>query len=198
MSRSTADGLDELLSLLPPGSALPRTPASNTGRFLRPIAAELALVEADWERLLGQISPASATDLLADYERVLGPDPCKRDTALLSVAERQVLANLRWTANGDPTPAEFVALAAALGFVVVVETFTPPSCGDAECGAEECAPASEAYGWTIHAAPTAIHEAECGATECAEELGRIDVPDIECTLRQWVPLHTFVAFVYDL
>jgi len=198
MSRTTADCLAELLSLLPPGSALPRVADSNTGRFLKPIGAEMALIEADWERLLEQISPANATDLLPDYERVLGPDPCKRDTALLSVAGRQVLADLRWTANGDPTPAEFVALAAALGIAVTVETFTPPSCGDAECGADECAPAAEAYGWIIHAAATAIHEAECGATECGEELGRIDVPDIECTLRQWVPLHTYVAFYYDL
>jgi uncharacterized protein YmfQ (DUF2313 family) len=198
MSRGTEDCLAELLALLPPGHGLPRTAESNTGRFLRPIAAELALVEADWERLLGQVTPANATDLLADYERVLGPDPCRRDTALLTVAERQVLADLRWTANGDPTPAEFVALAARLGIAVVVQTFTPPSCGVAECGADECAEADQAYGWTIHAAPAAIHEAECGATECGETLGRIDVPDIECTLRQWVPQHTLCVFVYDL
>ena len=188
MSRTTEDCLAELLSYLPGGNALTAEPDSDEGRLLRP----------DWDRLLGQISPANATDLLADYERLLGPDPCKRDTALLPPAQRQGLAQLRWTANGDPTPDEFVRLAELLGQVVVVETFTPPRCGPVRCGAARCAQPEAAYGWKIHLAPSRVSHARCGAARCGERIGVIEPAGIECDLRQWVPQHTLCVFVYDL
>ena len=196
MSRSADAILAELMSLLPPGSALPRDPASNTGRFLAPIAAEMATIEADWDRLLGQITPGNATDLLPDYERVLGPDPCGRDLVLMTPAERQINADLRWTANGDPTPAEFVGLAARLGIAVRVETFTPPRFGGAVFGRRRGL-GPQAYGWKIHAAPTAVIKARFGRARFGQPRGRIVPPLIECVLRQWVPLHTLAAFVYD-
>jgi uncharacterized protein YmfQ (DUF2313 family) len=149
-------------------------------------------------RLVAQSAPAVAEELLADYERVLGPDPCRRDVTLLPVAQRQARADLRWNAGIDPTPAQFVRLAAQLGASITVETFLPPRSGTARCGAARCAPPTEVYGWKIHLAPSRVVRARCGATRCGEPIGAIQANGVECDLRQMVPQHTLCVFVYDL
>lgn len=196
MTRAAADCLAELLALLPPGRALARVPDSNTGRFLAPIAAEIAALEATRARLLAQISPGNAVELLEDYERILAPDPCARDLALETLDQRQRYAELRWNPPLDPTPATLVALAALLGVAVTVETYQPDVCGAGECG-DEMGDEPEAYTWLIHAPLTALIDGECGASECGEPINDFTAPLIECVLRQWVPVHRLAVFSYS-
>lgn len=195
MSRGTDAVLAELLALPPPGWAWPRSPDSNLGRALRPVAEELARIEAAAEVLAGQVVPAAGTDLLADYERVLGPDPCGRDLALTDLAQRQAIAQQRWTALGDPTPQFFVDLAAGLGVAITIEEMVPSVCGDAQCG-DLLTPQDQAYAWVVHLPAAAVIEAECGAATCGDYLGQIIDPGVECPIRQWVPRHTLCVFSY--
>lgn len=182
MSRTTDAMLAELLAQLPAGEALPRDPDSNVGKFLRPIAAELSAFEQKREELLAQFSPLTAVELLPDYERILGPDPCKADTASLPIEERQRRAEVRW--NGSTyqlSPQTLVAVAATLGVTINVEIFTPDVCGGGECGEEtEIGPETEVYGWWVHAPAD------------ASEAG------LECVLAQFVPPHRYLLITYDL
>ncbi|MBX9593320.1 MAG: DUF2313 domain-containing protein [Roseomonas sp.] len=196
MTRAAEDCLAELLALLPPGRGLARVAASNTGRFLKPIAAEMAALEATRARLLAQISPGNAVELLEDYERILGPDPCARDLVLETIDQRQRYAELRWNPPPDPRPATLVALAAMLGVAITVETFDPDVCGAGECG-EEMGPETEAYTWLVNAPLTALIDGECGAGECGEPINDFAAPLIECVLRQWVPVHRLAVFSYS-
>jgi len=197
MSRAPDDCLDELLSLLPPGDALPRDPASNVGLLFAPLAAEVAGFEATRQRLLIQTSPINAVELLEDFERVLGPDPCKADVQLQSLDQRQRYADYRWNAHWDATPAALVLAAAAVGVSVTVDTFDPDMCGAGECGLGECGPETEAYGWVVHAPTYALIDGECGASECGDWINEAAVPALDCILGQWVPLHRRLLVVFD-
>lgn len=198
MSRSTADMQQELLAGLPPGQALPTDPDSVVGRVMRPIAEELAAFEATRERLVAQISPINALELLPDYERILGPDPCRRDLDSLSIDQRQRFAELRW--NGPSTdlgPDALIAAAATLGVTITVETYRPDVCGPGECG-DEMGPEDEAYGWIVHAPVYALFDGECGASECGELINDFEGPDLACALAPFVPLHRYLLIAYDL
>lgn len=197
MSRSASAVLGEMLAELPPGSALPRDPDSATGAFLTPLATELAELERRWAGLLNQTSPAYATDLLTDYERVLGPDPCRRDLGQLGTPQRQAIAELRWSSNADPTPALLVAIAAQQGIAVTVEEFLPDTCGRGECGDWEIGPETEAYGIIVHAPTATLVEDECGAGECGARINDFTSPLDECALRLWVPQHICLRVAYD-
>ncbi|MBW6402024.1 DUF2313 domain-containing protein [Roseomonas sp. HJA6] len=198
MSRSTDDMLHELLAELPPGDALPAEPGSVVGRFFRPIAVELADFEALRERLIAQISPANAQELLEDYERILGPDPCRADVSSLSIDERQRRAELRW--NGPSTdlgPDALVDAAATLGVTITVETFAPGVCGVGECG-DELSDEDEVYGWWVHAPVYSLIDGECGGSECGDPINDFTGPDLDCPLAQFVPPHRFLRISYDL
>lgn len=197
MTRSTDACLAELLALLPPGRGLARVAQSNTGRFLRPIAVEMAALEATRARLVAQVSPINADELLEDYERILGPDPCGRDLVLTTLDQRQRQAELRWNPPAEARPDTLVALAALLGVTVTVETYDPDVCGAGECG-DEIGPESEIYTWIVHAPLYALDDGECGRSECGDPINDFSAPAIECVLRQWLPLHRGVVFSYDL
>lgn len=198
MSHSPVATLQELLAGLPAGQALPRDLDSNVGKFLKPIAAELATFEQKREELLAQFSPISALELLPDYERILGPDPCKADTLALTIDQRQRRAELRWSGGSYQLSAQtLVAVAATLGVTVTVETFTPGVCGAGECG-DEIGPESEVYGWWVHAPLYELLDGECGASECGDPINDFVGADLACPLGQFVPPHRYLRITPDL
>lgn len=141
MSRNTEQiVLGWLQDFIPPGSAWPRSLGSNLAQLLTPFAAGAAKLEADIAALALEISPEHSTLLLADYEAVLGNDPCARDDGQLSVPERQALALQRWVATGGQSVEFYQRLAAAAGFSIEIDEIDPFVCGgdDAVCGAAVC------------------------------------------------------------
>lgn len=196
MSRGTDQVLAELLALLPPGWAWDRDLNGDLAALLRPAAVRQALVEGEAEDLLEEIDPRAADRLLADFERVLGPDPCGRDLLLTTLADRRAAAHQRWVANGQPTPAFFVGLAEQLGLPASVTEYLPPVCGTAVCG-DVCTQPSQVFVWQVTMPPDRLIEAYCGEAECGDRLGDFVAPLAECVLRQWVPAHTTVVFDYS-
>lgn len=196
-ARTAAEILAELLDLLPRGWAWSRAPDTVLAQLLLPTAEELARFEASAEAMLPQVNPRQATDLLADYERVLGPDPCGRDLveAAGGTDDRQRSAHQRWIASGFQTPAYFVALAAALGVAATVTEILPAVLGPAECGME-LAPADERFVWVVALPETRVIEPELGVLECGGFLGEIVPSLVECVIRRLAPAHTTPVFSY--
>ncbi len=186
-----------LLALAAPGTAFPRDPASNWGLALAPLAAEHGRVEASMDALLVETDPGRALNLLPDYERVLGDDPCLGPSAALPVAIRQSLARQRWTVRGGATPAFFVALAASLGVAITVRETIPPQVGAFECGSVELMGEDAAFEWVVNLpAPNQLVEFEVGVTELPGPLGDFVPSVVECVIRRHAPAHTAVFFSY--
>lgn len=127
--------LDELLAYLPPGFAWPRDHDSYLAAILEPLARGIARLEAEaWERRQTEVNPATAIDLLEDYERILGPDPCRDGGFADTLEERRSLAAARWTELGGASVPYFVGLADRRGARIYIEEFSPARCGVTECG----------------------------------------------------------------
>lgn len=110
-------------------------------RILSTMASELVRFEDDGWRLINETDPGVSTDLLEDWERVLGlPESCFQDQAL-SIEERQRQAHAKLFDTYKTTTEQFyVDYAETLGFVVTVTELpsatTPRRLGVARMGVE--------------------------------------------------------------
>ncbi len=187
--------LHGLLALLPPGWVWPREPDSNLAKVFRPLAEGVARLEGSAEALVAEADPRAAVELLADYERVLGPDGCAGDVALLSRADRAAVAHQRWIARGGQSPAYFIGLAAALGTAISITEQRQMVCGLAVCG-DVLTPHGEQFVWIVGMPADRLIDAECGVSECGDLLGDIVGNVAECVIRAGRPAHTEVVFSY--
>ncbi len=196
MSRAADQVLAYLLSdLVPPGSIWPRDPDSWLAELLYPWAAELARVEASMEALLEESDPRSASNLLSDYERVLGPDPAGRDSGALTLGERRQLAYQRWVARGGASVAFFVALAAALGVAITITEIRRRPAGVLRAG-QSLISHPEQFVWVVKLAQTSVTRFRAGASRAGDALGKLRHSFIENVLRTYKPAHTTVVFSY--
>lgn len=196
MSRSAEDAHQELMGLLPPGWIMPSAgDGSLLGAILAAPARMFAEIEAVAEEMIEQIDPRTATHTLDDFERVLGPDPCGRDTAGMSVADRQQLAHQRWTARGGQSIAYFVALAARRGVAITIEEVRLTRAGSARAGDRVVNHPSQ-FNWVIRLPLGRWRSARAGRSVASDRTYDFTLSDIECDIRRLKPAHTEVFFRY--
>lgn len=177
MSRTPEQIRDEWLhDLMPPG-AIERSPNGNLARFLQAFAGPFALLEGDVDALAQEISPGTAVGLLADYEAVLGPDPCGRDQGDLTVSQRQALAFQRWVAGAGVTPDFFLVMAQAAGFDITIEEPDTPVHGRVRCGTARYGTSDLRFLWIV--------------TLPNKNTG------LECPMRRLCPAHTTLVVEYE-
>lgn len=196
MSRPAAAVQDAMLGNLPTGWIWPgRGAPSLIAAVLAPFAQEVADLEAAAEAMLDEIDPRTATLCIADFERVLGPDPCGRETVGLSIAERRQLAHQRWTGRGGQSIAYFTALAAARGVEIVVREVHVSRAGLLRAG-DELVNAPEQFVWSITVALGGWSIFRVGESVAGDRLWSFTLSDVECDIRRAKPAHTEVVFRY--
>lgn len=105
------DYTEMLIQLLPAGPAWKGEELEN---LLEGLAAELARAEAHADGLIEEYDPRTSTQMLEDWERVLGlPGECFTPT---TIAERReaILSRLRF--QGSPTREKFAGILETFGF----------------------------------------------------------------------------------
>ncbi|WNJ89179.1 YmfQ family protein [Bosea sp. 685] len=199
MSRTPDQVQDGIVALAPRGWVWPHV-ADNADESLfealfRPLAKGLADIEATAEAMLEEIDPRTATLLLPDFERVLGPDPCGRDPSTMSLEQRRQLAHQRWTARGGASRAYFIALAAKRGVTITIFE-NRVSMADAAVAGDELIESPEQFVWTVNLALLGETIAKVDDAQCGDLLLDIILSDVECDIRRAKPAHTEVAFNY--
>lgn len=150
--RTRQEYREALAALLPTGPAWPRQPDGVLMQFLEALAVELERLDQRAAQLHAETDPASVTELLADWERVVGlPDPCV--TAAQTLAERRLALEGRLTAVGGQSRAFFIALASRLGYSVTIDEFT--SAGAATAAGITFTGDEWAHIWRVNV-PTAV------------------------------------------
>ena len=191
-ARTPGEVLDELLAISPAG-VFPAEHDSGWANFHAPLADALATAEQRFAAMAPQVDPRLATDFLADYERVLGPDPLGRDQAALTLAARQQLACQRWVFRGGCSPDFYVALAANLGIGITVAEFIDSKCGPTECG-DVLAPEQDELTWLVTMPETLVVEAVCNVSECGDALGSFVADPIGPAITLYAQPHTLPLF----
>lgn len=114
-----------LADLLPTGPVWPRDPESNLQRLLLAMAADFARAHNRGCDLIGESVPTDASELLPDWERLIGPDPCApAEPATLGDRRRRIVARLNY--RGGQSIAIFRDLAlASFGIELCFAEFRP-------------------------------------------------------------------------
>ncbi|SIP96425.1 putative phage tail protein [Bosea sp. TND4EK4] len=199
MSRSAEQVQADLIAHAPRGWVWPQAaPVAKPSLFetlFKPLAKRIAALEETAEAMLEEIDPRTATLLLPDFERVLGPDPCGRDPGTMSLEQRRQLAHQRWTARGGASISYFVGLAAKRGVAIaIVENRV--SMADAAVAGDELIESPEQFCWTVELALLGEIVAKVNESQAGDLLLDITLSDVECDIRRAKPAHTDVAFRY--
>ena len=198
MSRLAPDVQAELGALLPDGWAWNHDPASNTIGMLAGAAQSFADFEAAAEAQTPESEPGAAFELLADYERVLGPDTCLGDPSALTFDQRRSSVSARWVYPADASIAGLTALAASYGAAVSITQLTRNCCGVLRCG-NTLRPHPEEFTWVVSMPAAQVRKFRCGAGHTGDPLGVIERNTVvECVLRRAAPAHTVPVFNYGV
>jgi uncharacterized protein YmfQ (DUF2313 family) len=184
----------QALRLLLPQGAAWETRGTPLGDLLDGLALELARVDARADVLLREADPGQASELLADWERVLGlPDPCL--TTAQTTPERKAAARTRYTLVGGQSAQFFVDLAASIGYTVTVEDF--PTEAAAIAAGITYTGDGWAYSWRVNvAAGTVVRDFRVGTGAAGDALRSWGVEELECVIKRYAPAHTIVFFAY--
>lgn len=199
-----------LYVMLPQGAAW-RTPdgaafeeKSLLGGFLRSLTGALA---ATYRKLAGitlESTAVTLVDSLAEWEHDLGlPDPCLDEDMTTALRRRAAVAKVRHAAT--ITPADFVALAATLGYTISIEEPKPFACGESECGGTDETVGGDQLGnaiqfhFIVKVNGVALEYFECGTSEIGLDrlLDFRTAEDLECVFRRVAPAWTMPVFDYS-
>lgn len=189
---SLMQALDGALAKLPSGWAWVRDPDSNWGRALTPLAQEQVRFEWRAEAMLAEATPSTSADLLGDYERVLGPDPCLAASPA-TLQERRASVHLRWTRTGGAARRDYVALAAVLGYAITIDEFQPSRAGRLRAGQRLRGQRAQ-WSWRINLPATRPVRFRAGHSRAGERLMTFGLPWLQCQLSQNTPAHTVLVF----
>ena len=187
---------EALAGLLPTGLAWPRDPQSTLQRVLASLAVELERIDMRAAQLLAETDPATTSELLPDWERVVGlPDPCV--TTEQTVAERRQALEGRLTSVGGQSRRFFIELAARLGYSITIDEFA--SSGAATAAGIPFTGDGWAHTWRVNVPTTvAVTPFRVGAGSVGEPLRVWSNEVIECQFNRYKPAHTVVLFAYAL
>lgn len=200
IARSEADHAQVLRQLLPRGPAWEFAPDGTFALLLEALAAEFARIDLRVLDLLDEADPRTALETLIDWERVAGlPDACTGQPD--NVGERQVALLQKLTGIGGQSAADFIELAARIGYEIEI-TEHPPLRTGFRTG-DPCNDEAWAHAWTVTVQPFD------GAGQPVLALAHFKVNDpvgtrvrgfgsldLECVISRAAPAHTNVIFAY--
>ncbi|MFL9907358.1 YmfQ family protein [Paraburkholderia sp. RL17-337-BIB-A] len=191
---SAQDFSDVILALLPRGLTWPRDPDSVMAQTVGCLSPTFARHTLSNNELLVDAFPATAVQLLTEWEETLGlPDPCAGESPTLQGRQAQVVARL--TNSGGQSVPYFTAYAQALGYDVTVTEFAPFRAGQSSAG-DPCCSADWAFTWKINAPAESITYFCAGSSSAGEPLASWGNEVLQCELSGVKPAHTILNFTY--
>lgn len=182
----------------PDNAAFDPSDGSLLGGFVRGLAGAW---QAIYRKLFGLSLESTASTLdaaLEDWEAEYGlPDPCLGEDPDRATRIRSLVAKVR--SGGTITVADFIRVAADLGYRVTIEEPHPFECGVSECtvGGDEISGVNQ-YLWIVHVGDTPQTQFQCGISECGVDylLWFPLATGLECVFRALAPAWTMPVFDY--
>lgn len=189
-----SDFLSASHALLPRGRVWPRDPTSVMAQVLAGLSPTWARHTARNNNLLVDAFPATAVELLPEWESALGlPDPCAGEAPTLQGRQAQVVA--RFAGSGGQSLPYFTQYAKTLGYMVTVTEFTPFRMGQQRMGCQ-LGTQDWAFTWRVNAPTDTITYFSAGQSYMGQALENWGNAVLECELREIAPAHCILNFAY--
>ncbi|WP_080435077.1 YmfQ family protein [Burkholderia cenocepacia] len=187
---TSADFLRALQGLMPRGRVWPRSQDAVQTKALSGLAPSYERQTARANYLLVDAFPATATELLPEWEESLGlPDPCAGSAPTLQQRRSQVVA--RFANSGGQSIQFYIDFAKSLGFDVTVTQFAPFRVGQNSAG-DAVNSEAWAHTWRVNAPAVTISYFRAGQSAAGEPLAIWGNSVLACEMRSIKPAHTQV------
>ncbi|MDR1276373.1 MAG: DUF2313 domain-containing protein [Candidatus Accumulibacter sp.] len=186
-----------LQALLPQGLAWPRQPDAVLTRLLAAFAEEFARVDTRAKGLIAEAIPSTTTELLADWERVVGlPDECSTEVDTTLEERRRTLVAMLTRPVGA-TRDFWISQAVLQGYSITIDEFRPFVAGLSRCGHQLWGGAAVRHVWRVRVHGVRYTPFRAGVSRCGERLGKISFANgLECRMRKYKQAHTTLIFDY--
>ena len=183
----------QLQGLLPQGPAWPREPEAVLTLLLDAWASEFSMIDGRANKLADELDPRTTSELLDDWERVVGlPSSCMVGV-IQSVAERRAALYSKLTGLGGQSRQFFLDLAASLGYTVTITEYRPYHVNNAV----NLPINSELWSfvWQVNSQLNTVRRFTVGSA-VNDALASWGNQLLECAISQLTPAHTKVLFAY--
>lgn len=189
-----SDFLSALQALMPRGLVWPRDPTAVMTQVMSGLSPTWARHTARNNNLLVDAFPATADELLPEWEAALGlPDPCAGVAPTLQARQAQVVA--RFASSGGQSIPYFINYAKNLGYTVTVTEFAPFRAGQSRAG-NQCGLQDWFFTWQINSVLNTVTYFRAGQSSAGEPLGAWGNAVLQCELTAIKPAHTYLNFAY--
>lgn len=195
--RSADEYLQQLTALLPPGPAWDFERIPELGVVLTGVAQEFARIDARAAALLAEMDPNTVTELVPDWETVMGlPDACLG--ASPTFEDRRTAVRRRLVAVGSQTAAYFVSLAHGQGYPnASITEYRAPRFGRSRMGRDHFGTWSAQFMWTLNTGGRLQVGRRFGATYWGERFGVNPGNSLLCVINRYAPAHTVPHINYE-
>lgn len=197
MAYSVVRYSNALKKLMPRGQAWEGLANGLLGALIEALAKELNRFDQTVDNFLNKESfPATATELLSSWERVLGlPDECTPKDTTLTLAERQGQIIAKLTNVGGQSASTFIQVARSLGYDGEVQEFKRFRAGKSKSG-DKCYSLSWLHVWALKSPASTRTVFRAGQNRAGDKLRVFRNDLIECMITKLKPAHTRVLFRY--
>ena len=187
---------EQLQALLPPGPAWDPERVPEVQQLIAGLSHEFARIDGRAFDLLNEMDPATVSELVPDWERVMNlPDPCLGLKPLFE--DRRLSVRQRLVAVGGQNAAFYVGIAVSQGYpdASVIE-FRTPRMGRSRFGQAHFGTWNAQFVWTLNTGGRQRLGRRFGASYWGERFGVNPGTAIECLIRRAAPAHgiEFVNF----
>jgi len=187
---------EQLQALLPPGPAWDPERVPEVQQLIAGLSHEFARIDGRAFDLLNEMDPATVSELVPDWERVMNlPDPCLGLKPLFE--DRRLSVRQRLVAVGGQNTAFYVGIAVSQGYPdASVTEFRAPRMGRSRFGQAHFGTWNAQFMWTLNTGGRQRLGRRFGASYWGERFGVNPGTAIECLIRRAAPAHgiEFVNF----
>ncbi|WP_122553355.1 YmfQ family protein [Pseudomonas viridiflava] len=180
---------EQLQALLPPGPAWDPERVPEVQQLIAGLSHEFARIDGRAFDLLNEMDPATVSELVPDWERVMNlPDPCLGLKPLFE--DRRLSVRQRLVAVGGQNAAFYVGIAVSQGYPdASVTEFRTPRMGRSRFGQAHFGTWNAQFMWTLNTGGRQRLGRRFGASYWGERFGVNPGTAIECLIRRAAPAH---------
>ena len=183
-----------LVNLLPRGKAWPRDRRFEVYNMLAGLAEEFLRIDLRVDQLLLEADPRSTTEMLEEWEAVVGiPDGCAPPAPTLDRRRADITARL--TQAGALNKQFFIDFAAYLGFSITITEYRPFRAGISHAG-DPVSNGDWVYTFLVTGPVETINFFSAGRNQAGDPLANWGNQFLECAINKRKPAETIALYAY--